>query len=294
MKYIKLLFFFSLLHNFVYAIKPVVLVHGGLKNKNSMKITPLNLVLNNIANKVYEILLDKGPYEALIKGIILLEDNPSFNAGTGSKLQQDCVARMTAFIMSGKNAFFSGVINIENVKNPILVAESLFGTKHPLLTGTPLQKFARDNGFAFYNPLIKKRIVQCFDKKSGETGTVGIVICDKEGNVWAATSTGGIGNETPGRVSDSATVAGTYALNMTEKGAAVSCTGKGEDIISLAPATKIVTRVIDGMSLKKSVQKTIQEATDKNYTLGFIAVDNKGNIAIENTKNHTIIYAYKK
>ena len=87
------------------------------------------------------------------------------------------------------------------------------------------------------------------------TGTVGCVAIDQEGKLAVATSTGGKGFEIPGRISDSATVAGNYANEFC----GVSMTGVGEDIVSNATAVKIVTRVTDGMSLEKAFDKTFKE-----------------------------------
>jgi L-asparaginase len=103
---------------------------------------------------------------------------------------------------------------------------------------------------------------------------VGCVALDKNGNLAAATSTGGKGFEIPGRVSDSATVAGNYANAVC----GVSCTGVGEDIVSGAVAIKIVTRVTDGFSLREACEKTFSEMRPFDGFAGAIAIDNDGNL----------------
>lgn len=97
---------------------------------------------------------------------------------------------------------------------------------------------------------------------------------DGEGNLAVATSTGGKGFEIPGRISDSATVAGNYANSIC----AVSCTGVGEDIVSGAVAAKIVTRVTDGFSIGEAFQKTFDELKPFDGFAGAIAIDHLGNV----------------
>ena len=132
--------------------------------------------------------------------------------------------------------------------------------------------------------------MQEYEKKcNGLHGTVGIVALDNKGRIVAGTSTGGIGNEIPGRVSDSPTVAGTYASSK----AGVSCTGIGEQITQQAVAAKIVTRVEDGMSLYKAVSKTIMESDNFNYSFGLISLDANGQIEVGKTSALSeVYYAY--
>ena len=105
-------------------------------------------------------------------------------------------------------------------------------------------------------------------------GTVGAVALDAHGHLAAATSTGGKGFEIPGRISDSATVAGNYA----NSNCAVSLTGVGEDIVSGAVAAKIVTRVTDGFTLAEAFAKTFDELKPFDGFAGAIAIDANGNI----------------
>ena len=103
---------------------------------------------------------------------------------------------------------------------------------------------------------MQKRWDEHLRAQKGKTGTVGVVALDRYGNIVAGTSTGGIGGEIPGRVSDSPTIAGNYA----NKFAGISATGIGEQIVNLGAAVKIATRVEDGMDLKSAVDKTIHDA----------------------------------
>jgi L-asparaginase len=203
-----------------------------------------------------------------------LEDCELFNAGTGSQIQSDGKIRMSASLMNGKTMQFSGVINIEGVKNPIRVAERLLSREDKVLAGKGAIEFARNNDFALYDPATPQRRHE-YEKKLSDSirqGTVGCVALDIYGDLAASTSTGGKGFEIPGRVSDSATAAGNYVNEC----AGISCTGIGEDIVSGAVAPKIVTRVTDGMSLQLATMKTLNELKPFNGFAGVIGIAANG------------------
>lgn len=212
--------------------------------------------------------------EAAVYTVSLLEDCDLFNAGTGSQLQSDGRIRMSAALMDGKTRRFAGVVNIEEVKNPIQVTDKLMAFDDRVLSGNCAGAFARDHGFSYYNPEILQRR-QEYEKKLSDSirmGTVGCVALDVYGNLAAATSTGGKGFELPGRVSDSATTAGTYANHC----AGLSCTGVGEDIMSGAIASTIAARVTDGLPLAAACQKTLNELKDIKGCAGVIGISHKG------------------
>ena len=144
-----------------------------------------------------------------------------------------------------------------------------------VLGGSGATAFARRNGFEVFSTEIPQRKAEYEAKLAGNgQGTVGCVAFDKEGKIAVATSTGGKGFEVPGRISDSATVAGNYANEFC----GVSLTGVGEDIVSGAVAAKIVTRVTDGFTLKEAFAKTFAELKSIDGFAGAIAIDNKGTI----------------
>ncbi len=268
-----------------------LIIHGGagsLEGKTSeAKIIHQNLC--KIWEETFEILKNKTAEEAVISGICLLEDNPIFNAGTGSKLQADGEVRMSAALMDGVNNRFSGVINVENIRFPIEAAALLSKEKNKVLSANQATEFCRKHGFIKHDPVTPARLLEHEKKYSGLHGTVGIVALDNKANIFAGTSTGGIGYETPGRVSDSATVAGTYASSKV----GVSCTGIGEQIIQQATAAKIVTRVEDGMTLNKAVSKTMEESNYFNYSFGLISLDSYGQIKVGKTEAlDEVFYAY--
>ena len=255
-----------------------LIIHGGFFSESSTDIETKiakQETLKKILLASFDYLKDHSAVETVTFAVEQLENDSLFNAGTGSQIQSDGVIRMSASLMDGYTKKFSGVINIEEVKNPIRVAEKLFPTDDRVLGGECATNYARLSGFEKFSTETTQRRKEYETKlKSKGLGTVGCVALDRNGKIAAATSTGGKGFEIPGRISDSATVAGNFA----NEHCGVSCTGVGEDIVSMALASKIVTRVTDGMNLHDSFHKTFSELKEINGFAGAIAIDQQGNI----------------
>ncbi len=255
-----------------------IIIHGGFfseSNQSHEVKTAKQNSLKEIAQKAFDYLKTHSAFDTAAYAVSLLEDDPLYNAGIGSQIQSDGVIRMSAAIMNGDTQKLSGVINIQDVKNPILVAKNLINEDDRVLGGNGAKIYASEHGFENFSTEIPQRRSEYEAKLyNGGKGTVGCVALDKEGKLAVATSTGGKGFEIPGRISDSATVAGNYANSVC----AVSCTGVGEDIVSNATAAKIVTRTTDGMSLKQAFNKTFEELKTIDGFAGAIAIDKDGNI----------------
>lgn len=267
-----------------------IIIHGGFFSESDqsheVKVAKQNS-LKEIASKSFDFLKNYSAEETVVFAVKLLEDDELYNAGTGSQIQSDGKIRMSASLMNGETQKFSGVINIENVKNPIDVAKILMKEDDRVLGGNGAKMYAESNGIKDFSTEIPQRRKEYEEKiKNGGKGTVGCVALDKNGKLAAATSTGGKGFEIVGRISDSATVAGNYA----NEHCAVSCTGVGEDIVSNATAAKIVTRVTDGISLEDAVQKTFVELKKIDGFAGAIAIDKDGNIAHQDS-HPTMVFA---
>ena len=256
-----------------------LIIHGGFfsESQTNQEVKKAKQdALEQIVRLGYRYLQDHTAVETAVYTVALLEDSDLFNAGTGSQIQSDGKIRLSASLMDGKSMRFSGVINIEEVKNPICIAEKLLRLEDRVLSGKGAQNFARENGFGYYNPETPQRRKE-YEKKLSDSirlGTVGCVALDVFGNLAAATSTGGKGFEIPGRVSDSATTAGNYANAF----AGISCTGVGEDIVSGAVASNTVTRVTDGMPLALAVEKTLSELKPFDGFAGVIGISSTGEI----------------
>ena len=255
-----------------------VIIHGGFFSESSTnhetKVAKQQALLR-IAKASYEFLKTHSALETVVYAVSLLEDDELFNAGIGSQIQSDGKIRMSASLMDGETQKFSGVINIEETKNPIQVAQKLMDYDDKVLGGSGATNFARQHGFDKFSTEIPQRRSEYEAKlKSNGSGTVGCVALDANGKLAAATSTGGKGFEIPGRISDSATVAGNYV----NAHCGVSLTGVGEDIVSNATAAKIVTRVTDGFALADAFKKTFDELKPYDGFAGAIAIDSKGNV----------------
>ncbi|QOW09396.1 asparaginase [Kaistella flava (ex Peng et al. 2021)] len=269
-----------------------IIIHGGFFSESDqsheVKIAKQNS-LKEIAKKSFEFLKSHSAEETVVFAIKQLEDDLLYNAGMGSQIQSDGKIRMSASLMNGATQKFSGVINIENIKNPIEVAQVLMKEDDRVLGGNGAKKYATENGFEDFSTEIPQRRKEYEEKlKNGGKGTVGCVALDEEGRLAAATSTGGKGFELVGRISDSATVAGNFANEFC----AVSCTGVGEDIVSNATAAKIVTRVTDGFTLQDAVEKTFVELKQIDGFAGAIAIDKNGNIAHQDSYPTMVFASY--
>ena len=269
------------------ANQPKLIIHGGAGSTVESKggLEPVRQSLDAVINVLYPMLLNgERAIATVVKGCELLENDPRFNAGTGSVLQSDGQIRMSASIMDGDRQSFSGVINTARVKNPIYLAQALQASDDRVLSDLGSAELIRELGVPVYNPLTDQRLQEWleerktnFSRKMADVamGTIGVVALDQYGKLCAGTSTGGRGFERIGRVSDSAMPAANYATAI----AAVSCTGVGEDIIDECLAVKIVVRVTDGMALQAAVDQSFQEAQSRNRDFGAICLDASGAIA---------------
>ncbi|WP_414566693.1 MULTISPECIES: isoaspartyl peptidase/L-asparaginase [unclassified Anabaena] len=292
-------------------VQPKVIIHGGagssLHGKGGVEIVRRSLY--TVVEAVYSLLLSGATAsEAVVQGCQMLEDDPRFNAGTGSVLQSDGQIRMSASLMDGKSGRFSGVINISRVKNPIELVHFLQNSPDRVLSDYGAAELARELQVPSYNALTDLRLHEWIQERQDNfkstmagvvaepelvessnagRGTIGVVVLDSYGGLSVGTSTGGKGFERIGRVSDSAMPAGNYANNH----AAVSCTGIGEDIIDECLAAKIVVRVTDGTSLKDAMQRSFNEAHENKRDLGAIALDANGIISWGKT-SEVLLAAY--
>jgi L-asparaginase len=258
-----------------------LIIHGGFFSESSQSELVKKAKqdsLKRILESSFDYLQNHSAEETVVYAVEQLENDPLFNAGIGSQIQSDGKIRMSASIMNGKSKRFSGVINVENIQNPILLASELMIEDDRVLGGEGANIYADKLNIPYFSTETEERRRDYEEKiKSSRTSTVGCVALDKDGKIAAATSTGGKGFELPGRISDSATVAGNYANDFC----GVSCTGVGEDIVSGAVAAKIVTRVTDGFSLKDAFQKTFDELKEFDGFAGAIAIDKYGNFHVQ-------------
>ncbi|MCU0525361.1 MAG: isoaspartyl peptidase/L-asparaginase [Elainella sp. Prado103] len=290
-------------------VQPKLIIHGGAGSalKGQKGADAVRRSLYAVIEEVYPLLQQGADAKtAVIRGCQLLEDDPRFNAGTGSVLQSDGQIRMSASLMDGDRQRFSGVINAARLKNPIELADFLQNSDDRVLSDIGALELLRELQVPYYDPSTKLRLQEWMLEREGNfdkamagvvaeqelvseagRGTIGVVVLDSAGRLAAGTSTGGKGFERIGRVSDSAMPAGNYA----NRYAAVSCTGIGEHIIEECLAARIVIRVSDGMSLSTAFDKSFQEAQSRDRDFGAIGIDANGSIAWGKT-SQVLLAAY--
>lgn len=246
----------------------------------------------------YKVLHNSGSAtDAVETSVKLLEDSSLFNAGKGSVFTAEGTHEMDAAIMEGKELQAGAVSLITGIKNPISLARDVMEKSyHVFLAGEGAIQFAKINGYTlenedyFYDEVRYQQWQGIKDSekfqldhsviKDGKFGTVGAVACDQDGNLAAATSTGGMTNKKWGRVGDSPMIgAGNYANNKT---CAVSCTGSGEYFIRRVVAYDVSCLMeYKGWSLTKAASEVIHKRIlEINGDGGLISVDANGNIAM--------------
>ena len=284
--------------------KFTIAVHGGAGTISKKSMTPEKeaaylKALNDAIDAGYRILEKNGDaLDAVKAAVIELENNILFNAGKGSVFTNTGTHEMDASIMNGKDLAAGAVAAVKNIRNPIELAYTVMKkSEHVFLIGNGAEEFAKQNGIAFepdeyfYSEFRHKQLLKT--KKSNETaldhsvdlddkkfGTVGAVACDVNGNLAAATSTGGMTNKQFGRVGDSPIIGiGTYANNKT---CAISCTGHGEPFIKAVAAYDVSCLMeYKGFSLEKAMNKVVMKKLLKiDGEGGMIGVDAKGNASL--------------
>lgn len=288
-----------------------IIIHGGAgtilrKNMTPEKEKEYRETLEKAIRTGHDILKNGGSsLDAVQKTINVMEDSPLFNAGKGAVFTNAETNELDASIMDGKTLNAGASAGTTNVKNPINLARVIMEkSPHVMMAGTGAETYAKEEGLEIVDPTyfytenrfnglqrVKKREAEdarnnaaaFYDLiiKDSKFGTVGCAALDKNGNLAAGTSTGGMTNKRYGRVGDAPVIgAGTYANNST---CAVSSTGWGEYFIRAMVAHDISALMeYKGMSLKEAARLVIQKKVpDLGGDGGIIAVDNYGNMVAE-------------
>jgi beta-aspartyl-peptidase (threonine type) len=281
-----------------------IAIHGGAGGLMTGTVTPekekaYNEKLSEALEAGYS-LLGKGgsAIDAVEAAVRVLEDSPLFNAGKGSVFNNDGVNEMDAAIMNGKTLKAGAIAEVHTIRNPITCARAVMEkSQHVLLASAGAEKFAKECGLEIVEPSYfydEDRHQQWLATKnkevnyswSGDTlpesekkfGTVGAVALDNQGNLAAATSTGGVNNKKFGRVGDSPIIgAGTYANNKT---CAVSCTGQGEYFIRNVVAYDISALMeYKNLPLAQATAEAMKKVALLGGEGGLISIDVQGNIS---------------
>jgi len=209
--------------------------------------------------------------DAVAAAVVLLEDDPLFNAGRGATFTFDGKIELDAAIMDGRDRAAGAVTGVSTVRHPVLLARAVMEAgPHVFLAGAGAERFAREHGFepvdpAWFETPGRRRQFEEFRARKGDWfdssvkyGTVGAVARDIDGHVAAATSTGGLTGKRWGRIGDSPVIgAGTYA---DDRACAVSATGAGEYFIRVGVAKAIAERMrLLGESAQAAADAVIAE-----------------------------------
>ncbi|MEO5891011.1 MAG: isoaspartyl peptidase/L-asparaginase [Ferruginibacter sp.] len=284
-------------------------IHGGAGTILKEDMTPdlEKAYLSGLASALtegYKILADGGSsVDAVKAAIIILEDNILFNAGRGSVFTKKGVHEMDASIMEGKDLAAGAVAGVRNARNPVELALAVMrNSDHVFLSGDGANEFALKQGIKlepdeyFFSQFRYDQWKQMRDSdnysldhsnqqveelmRDKKFGTVGAVACDINGNIAAATSTGGMTNKKYGRIGDSPMIGiGNYANNKT---CAISCTGHGEPFIKAVAAYDVSCLIeYKGMSLAEAMNEVVNVKLPRlEAEGGMIGVDASGNVAL--------------
>ena len=278
-----------------------LMIHGGagaLDNVKSAKVAVGYLESMRVVCEFGRDILSRGgsALEAVEACASLLEDDPLFNAGAGSVLNEDGRVEMDAAIMSGRDLAAGAVAGVQNIANPIQLARVVLAESgHVMLIGEGAMRFAQVHGMEpvpdhyFLTPdrteqfeLARRKGFIGLDHDSvqnNEYGTIGAVARDLQGDLAAATSTGGIVNKHFGRVGDSPVIgSGVWADNAT---CAVSCTGFGEDFLRTVLAKTLADYIeLQGLNAQGAAEAAKQYLLRKVQGRGgMIVIDHQGNCA---------------
>lgn len=288
-------------------------IHGGAgtirrENMTAEQESEYRAKLQESLEAGYAVLeADGSAIEAVIASVKVMEDSPLFNAGKGAVFTNDGKNEMDAAIMDGATRNAGAVAGITRVRNPITAAHAVMANSpHVFMVGQGAEQFSEEQGLELVDPSyfrVERRYEQLMKIKESEKqqldhssllemeledpifkdrkfGTVGAVALDKDGNIAAATSTGGMTNKRYGRVGDVPIIgAGTYADNAT---CAVSATGHGEFFIRTVVAHEIASQMrYAGKTLQDAAEDVVmKQLVDIKGEGGVIAIDQEGNISM--------------
>jgi len=296
--------------------KYVMVIHGGAGTIEKQFMTPEKEkayieTLTEALQKGYDMLqADQSSLDAVQAAINVMEDSPLFNAGKGAVFTHDGKNELDASIMDGKTLSAGAVASVSTIKNPINAARAVMEkSEHVMMVGRGAEQFAAANGCdtvppsyfftqerwdqlqrtiqdeegnraAFRIEDIRNSRISGISDADKKFGTVGAVALDKNGNLAAGTSTGGMTNKRYGRVGDSPIIgAGTYCNNAT---AGISCTGWGEYYIREVAANRMSSLIeLQKSSVADAAKQVIEEIGKMGGDGGIIGLDKSGKVAME-------------
>ena len=256
----------------------MIVVHGGCGNPAGGTVrdeAPYHRALEEALTAGWAALDSRGALDAVQAAVESLEDCPLFNAGRGSVLTGDGEVEMDAAVMLGSEGRAGAVAAVTRVRHPVALARVVMeDTSHVLIAGPGAERLAEERGLELCDPswFITERQQE---RWLASQGTVGAVALDAGGVLAAATSTGGVRDQLPGRIGDSPLIgAGTYA----DTRCAISATGHGESLIRQVAAHEVASLIAHGgLPLSDACEQVVRSI---EADAGLIAVDSHGNVAL--------------
>jgi beta-aspartyl-peptidase (threonine type) len=266
---------------------PTILVHAGagplgseLREHGGEVTQALTRVLDRAGERLQA---GQDAVAVATQAVQDMEDCEYFNAGYGAALCSDGSVELSASLMRGSDRAAGGVAGLRLIRNPIRAAAIVLESDQVLMIGQRADELALAQGAerwensAFVTERQRGRLLASPTAKPEDRGTVGAVCLDSEGRLAAATSTGGITGQPPGRVGDSPLIgAGTWA----DERAAVSCTGAGEVFIRVGVGRWIAAMVSEGVGIEEAAERAMAEVGQLGGDGGLIALDKDGRASL--------------
>ncbi|HTK84238.1 MAG TPA: isoaspartyl peptidase/L-asparaginase [Patescibacteria group bacterium] len=277
--------------------KSALVIHAGAFIPTSMSISDGGVkdrvaALHEALREGFAVLSGGGSaLDAAIRAVIIMENNPLFNAGKGAVLTTEGIAELDACVMNGTSGRCGGVSTVKTIRNPVLAARAVMEhSPHSILCAMGAEQFAREQGLEmvandyFVTRERQEQLEEALKRKRFDAAkglsTVGAAARDPAGRLAAATSTGGLTGKLPGRVSDSSIAgAGTWAADGV---CALSCTGTGDVFIRNATAREVACRVeYGGGKLAEAARESLARVKSAGGTGGIVALAPDGPAVME-------------
>ncbi len=271
-------------------MEPAIIVHGGAWSIPDFLVEPNIKAIRRAVERGYEILNSGGSaLDAVEEAVVIMEDDPSLDAGYGSFPNEEGLVEMDAIIVDGRTLKFGSVASVKRVRNPIRLARLVMErTENHMFVSEGAEKLAESFGLDLVDP--QSLISEFALRVVRDSGTVGAVAIDSRGNMAAATSTGGIIRKKSGRVGDSPLIGcGAFADNLI---GAASATGKGEPIMRVMLsrlAVDFLARAPPEEAAKMALEVMLKRTGGRG---GIILINSRGDVGFAHTtKRMAVAYA---
>ncbi len=270
---------------------PVIVVHGGAWDIPPGLLEPSILGVRRAASEGYRMLeTGASALDAVERAVMVMEDDPAFNAGVGSVLNEEGQVEMDAMVMDGSSLKFGSVAAVRRVKNPISLARAIMErTSDLMFVSEGAERVAMELGIPLVDPrtlIVERQLRTWRERSSKQEGTVGAVAIDRDGRIAAATSTGGKPMKKPGRVGDTPLIGcGAYANGI----GGASSTGQGGPIMRVM-LSRLAVDMLTGLDPIEAARRSLSVMADRTGGWGgIIVLDRRGRIGYAHTSKRMAV-----